>query len=193
MGNRVSREDFEWVYTDQPHATRRQEILGEARARAPLCACAASRHLDAPSSRRPLRARGPLRARSRPRPAAARAPARLVREGFPRAPPPGRADPNLRRGRHRRALERGRPFGDRVFFSRVPSARPRSSRSSRPEILVLPVGAVISSPFSLPPSPLPRLPPPPPLSLPLPSSSARRPRAKPGCERVRGRAWSRSI
>ena len=95
MGNRVSREDFEWVYTDQPHATRRQEILGEARARAPLCACAASRHLDAPSSRRPLRARGPLRARSRPRPAAARAPARLVREGFPRAPPPGRADPNL--------------------------------------------------------------------------------------------------
>lgn len=32
MGSRVSREDFEWVYTDQPHAARRQKILGEARA-----------------------------------------------------------------------------------------------------------------------------------------------------------------
>lgn len=29
MGNRVVREDFEWVYTDQPHADRRKEILGE--------------------------------------------------------------------------------------------------------------------------------------------------------------------
>lgn len=30
MGNRVVREDFEWVYTDQPHADRRKEILGES-------------------------------------------------------------------------------------------------------------------------------------------------------------------
>lgn len=29
MGSQVSREDYEWVYTDQPHADRRKEILGE--------------------------------------------------------------------------------------------------------------------------------------------------------------------
>ncbi|MBN3317828.1 DEGS1 desaturase, partial [Atractosteus spatula] len=31
MGNRVARDDYEWVYTDQPHADRRKEILGEPR------------------------------------------------------------------------------------------------------------------------------------------------------------------
>lgn len=36
MGSRVSREEFEWVYTDQPHAARRKEILGEDWT--PLCA-----------------------------------------------------------------------------------------------------------------------------------------------------------
>ncbi|XP_001367896.1 sphingolipid delta(4)-desaturase DES1 [Monodelphis domestica] len=29
MGARVSRQDFEWVYTDQPHADRRREILAK--------------------------------------------------------------------------------------------------------------------------------------------------------------------
>lgn len=47
MGSRVSREEFEWVYTDQPHTNRRKEILGEGPApryvRAAVCGpCVAS-------------------------------------------------------------------------------------------------------------------------------------------------------
>lgn len=31
MGNYVTRDDFEWVYTEQPHTQRRKEILGTSR------------------------------------------------------------------------------------------------------------------------------------------------------------------
>ena len=33
MGQHVSRDDYEWVYTEEPHRTRRKQILGEKSAR----------------------------------------------------------------------------------------------------------------------------------------------------------------
>ena len=38
MGQQVSRTDYEWVYTEEPHKTRRKQILGEcAQEFQPVC------------------------------------------------------------------------------------------------------------------------------------------------------------
>lgn len=93
MGNRVAREDFEWVYTDQPHADRRREILGEVRP-APRYVRARPSAAGARSpSAGPARPRAP-QARYEPAlPASHRRPDAPERPSRPEAGAPGSAAP----------------------------------------------------------------------------------------------------